>query len=67
MQNPVLLLAPEQATIYSDSQLNCATTFCFVDCQVIGLFAKKKIIPVVLFLASTSPAKSSSLNPVNNA
>jgi hypothetical protein len=53
--------------IYSDSLLDCATTFCFVDYHVIGLFAKKKITHVVLFLASTSPAKSASLNPVNNA
>jgi hypothetical protein len=35
--------------------------------EVIGLFAKKKIISVVLFLTSTSPAKSASLNLVNNA
>jgi hypothetical protein len=34
---------------------------------VIGLFTKKKITRVVLFLASTSPAKSASLNPVNYA
>jgi hypothetical protein len=52
--------------IYSDKKLDCATTFCYVDCQVIGLFTKKKITPVVLFLALTSPAKSASLNPVNN-
>jgi hypothetical protein len=55
------------AMIYSDSQLDYATTFCFVDCHVIGLFAKKKITHVVLFLVSISPAKSASLNPINNA
>jgi hypothetical protein len=55
------------AAIYSESQLDCATTFYFFDCQVIGLFTKKKISPGVLFLASTSLAKSASLNPVNNA
>jgi hypothetical protein len=55
------------AVIYSDSQLDYATTFYFLDYHVIGLFAKKKITSVVLFLASTSPAKSASLNPVNNA
>jgi hypothetical protein len=33
---------------------------------VIGLFAKNKITLVMLFLASTSPAKSASLNPINN-
>jgi hypothetical protein len=53
--------------IYSDSQLDWITTICFIDCKVTGLFAKKKMSPVVLFLASTSPAKSTSLNLVNNA
>jgi hypothetical protein len=52
--------------IHSNSQLDCATTFCFIDCYVIGLFTKKKITLVVLFLTSTSSAKSASLNPVNN-
>jgi hypothetical protein len=53
--------------IYSNLRLDCATTFYFVDCQVIRIFAKKEITPIVLFLASASPAKSASLNPVNNA
>uniref|UniRef100_A0A0A9BHB1 Uncharacterized protein n=1 Tax=Arundo donax TaxID=35708 RepID=A0A0A9BHB1_ARUDO len=49
--------------IYSASQLDNATTFCLVDCQQIGLSPRKKIIPVVLFLLSTSPARSLSLKP----
>jgi hypothetical protein len=51
---------------YTLTQLDWTTTLCFVNCKVTGLFAKKKITPVVLFLASTSPAKSTSLNLVNN-
>jgi hypothetical protein len=33
--------------VCSDSQLDYATTFCFVDCHMIGLFTKKKITRVV--------------------
>jgi hypothetical protein len=35
-------------------------------CQVVGVYARKKMSQVVLFLASTSPAKSPSLNPMKN-
>ncbi|NP_001343557.1 uncharacterized protein LOC100381585 [Zea mays] len=37
-----------------------------MDCQVIGLLAKKKNNPLVLLLSSTSPAWSLSLNPTNS-
>uniref|UniRef100_A0A0A9CCE6 Uncharacterized protein n=1 Tax=Arundo donax TaxID=35708 RepID=A0A0A9CCE6_ARUDO len=52
--------------MYSASQLDSATTFCFADCQLIGASPRKKITPVVLFLLSTSPARSLSLNPLNS-
>jgi hypothetical protein len=54
------------AMIYSSSQLDWATTLCLVDCKVTGLFARKKMTIVVLFLESTSLVKSASLNPTNN-
>ncbi|WVZ64979.1 hypothetical protein U9M48_014417 [Paspalum notatum var. saurae] len=44
--------------MYSASQLDSATTFCLADCQLIGLHPRKKRIPEVLFLPSTSPAIS---------
>jgi hypothetical protein len=53
-----ILLAPEPAImlhrlywmpqIYPTSQVDYATTFYFVDCQVVRLTMKKKITPIVL-------------------
>jgi hypothetical protein len=73
-QIPASLLAHEQTKVldmlhsplqYTDSRLNWTTTLCFVDCQVTGMFIRKKMTLIVLFVASTSPAKSASLNLVN--
>jgi hypothetical protein len=47
--------------IYSASQEDRATTFCFADYQVIGLPPRKKMTPLVLLPVSMSPAMSALL------
>jgi hypothetical protein len=48
--------AAAQTTIYSASQENNATTFCFCEHQLTGLDPRKDIIPKVLFQSSISLA-----------
>jgi hypothetical protein len=47
--------------MYSASQVESATTFCFWDCQLMGLLPRKNSTPVVLLRESTSLAMSLSL------
>ena len=47
--------------MYSASQEERATTFCFEDYQVMVLLPRKKTMPLVLLRWSMSPAKSASL------
>ena len=49
------------AAMYSTSQLDKATTFCLTDCQQTKQLPRKNMVPLVLLLVSTSPAKSLSL------
>jgi len=48
----------EHVDMYSSSQLDKATTICFLEFYEIGELAKKKIWPMVLFLSTTSPLQS---------
>jgi hypothetical protein len=53
-----------EAAMYSASQLEMATIFCFYEAQVTSLDPRRNTRPDVLFRSSKSPAKSLSLKPV---
>ena len=51
-------IAAEAVAMYSASQLDKATTFSLIGCQLIKQSPRKNIVPLVLLLVSTSPARS---------
>ncbi|WVZ84032.1 hypothetical protein U9M48_031110 [Paspalum notatum var. saurae] len=50
--------------MYSASQVERATIFCFCDCQLMGHVSRKNTMPEVLVLPSKSSPMSLSLNPI---
>ena len=43
--------------MYSASQLDNATTFCLINCQLTEHSPRKNMVPLVLLLVSVSPAR----------